>query len=272
MDLTDTVAVVTGAAAGIGRATSLALATAGADVVLADINEDGAATAAAEIEAAGRRAIVVRTDVREAEQVHTLVERSIAWQGHCDVFVSNVGVGCMGLPHEFTDDEWRSLVDVNLMSAVWPLRVVVPHMLERSRGHLVFVTSGAGFEGTAERGPYNVAKFGIVGLAESVARALKDTGVGVTLVVPGAIESEGWKSMVIARAAERRSDEIERIRTEQHEQSSSFPPPQIMADAIVDGIRHDRYAVVQDNPYEPDWFAKLHEHKGRDLDGFVLGG
>lgn len=272
MELEGTVGVVTGAAAGIGRATAVALARAGSDVVVADINEEGAAATATEIEASGRRSLVVRTDVAKRDEVDALVARSIAWRGHCDVFVSNVGVGCIGLPHEFSADEWEYLLGVNLWSAIWPLRQIIPHMLDRDRGHLVFVTSGAGIEGYADRAPYNVAKFGIVGLAESVARATKDTGVNVTLVVPGAVTSEGWKIYLIADAARKGPDEIERLRAEQRKFSSAWPKPETMADAIVDGIRNDRYCVIQHNPYEPEWFANIHERKGRDPDGFVLGG
>jgi NAD(P)-dependent dehydrogenase (short-subunit alcohol dehydrogenase family) len=272
MELTDTVAVVTGAASGIGRATAVALARAGSDVVVADINDEGAAATAGEIEQTGRRALAVHTDAGKREDVEALVERSIAWQGHCDVFVSNVGVGCIGLPHEFTAEEWEYMLDVNLWSAIWPLRLIVPHMLQRGSGHLAFVSSGAGFEGYADRAPYNVAKFGIVGLAESVARALKDTGVNVTLVVPGAIATEGWKIFVIAGADRKGEREVERIRAEQREHSSEWPKPEVMADAIVDGILHDRYCVVQHNPYEPDWLANVLERKGRDPDGFVRGG
>ena len=272
MDLNGAASVVTGAAAGIGRATALGLARAGSDVVVADIDREGAEEVAAAVEGLGPRALAIEADVSKREGVEALVEAAIAWQGHCDVFVSNVGVGCMGLPHEYTVDEWHYLIDVNLWSCIWPLRLVIPHMIERGRGHLVFLSSGSGFEGSAPRAPYNVAKFGIVGLAESVARALKGTGVGVSLVVPGAIATEGWRRFVIAGADAMSADEIEQKRAEQREHSANWPKPEVMAEAIVDGIRHDKFCIVQDNPYEPEWFANLNERKARDYDGFVLGG
>jgi meso-butanediol dehydrogenase / (S,S)-butanediol dehydrogenase / diacetyl reductase len=271
MDLEGAVSVVTGAASGIGRATAAALAHAGADVVVADLDGAGIEIVATEIEGTGRRSFAIRADLSRREEVEAFVEQAIAWQGRCDVFVANVGVGCVGAPHDFSVKEWEHLLAVNLWSAIWPLRIVLPHMLERRTGRLVFLSSGAGFEGTSESAPYNVAKFGLVGLSESVARYLKGTGVGVSLVVPGAVATAGWKNHVIAGAEQLEAQEIERRRTAMRDHMSGWPPPEVMADAIVEGIRTDRYCIVQDNPYEADWLRHLLERKGRDPDGFVLG-
>jgi NAD(P)-dependent dehydrogenase (short-subunit alcohol dehydrogenase family) len=249
----------------------LALAKAGGDVVVADINQHGADSVAADIEVSGRLALAIRTDVTRRDEVEALVERALAWQGRCDLFISNAGVGCIGAPEDFTPDEWEYQLGVNLWSAIWPLRLIIPHMLGRRSGRLVFVSSGAGFEGFADRAPYNVAKFGIVGLAESVARRLKGTGVGVSLVVPGAVATDGWKIYMMAGAKNRAPEEIEQLRNEQREVGASWPRPETMAQAIVEGIRADRYCIVQHNPFEPDWFARILEQKGRDPDGFVLG-
>jgi NAD(P)-dependent dehydrogenase (short-subunit alcohol dehydrogenase family) len=177
----------------------------------------------------------------------------------------------VGAPEEFTVEEWEQMLAVNLWSAIWPLRRVIPHMRELGRGRLVFVSSGAGFEGTADRAPYNVAKFGIVGLAEAVARSLIGTDVGVTLVVPGAVATQGWKLLMVAGAKDRAPEEIERIRTEHQGHSTSWPGPESMAEAIVAGIVEERYCVVQHNPFEPEWFAEVNARKGRDPEGFVLG-
>ena len=269
MELLGAVCVVTGSASGIGRATAIALARAGSDVVVPDIDVAGAEATAREIEATGRRALPLRVDMTDREEVEGLVGRAIAWQGHCEVFVSNVGVGCAGAPHEFSFEQWKYLIDINLWSAIWPLRHVVPHMVERGRGHLVFVTSGAGLEGQADRAPYNVAKFGIVGLAESVARYLGPLGVDVSLVVPGAVATDGWKLCVFADDIDR--DEAERKRAELQSESSRWPTPESMASAIIDGIREQRYAIIQHNPHQPGWFADILERKARDPDGFVLG-
>jgi NAD(P)-dependent dehydrogenase (short-subunit alcohol dehydrogenase family) len=271
MDLNGAVAVITGGASGIGRATAVALGRAGSDVVLADIDGPGLQAVVAEIEDSGRRALSISADLARREEVEALVERAISWQDKCDVFIANVGVGCDGAPQDFSVEDWEYLIAVNLWSAIWPLRLVIPHMLERGTGQLVFMSSGSGFEGSAERAPYNVAKFGLVGLAESVARYLKGTGVGVSLVVPGAVATTGWKNYVIAGSDHLDAKEIERRRLEERDHMAGWPRPEVMADAIVDGIREGRYCIVQDNPSEPDWLRNLLERKGRDADGFVLG-
>jgi NAD(P)-dependent dehydrogenase (short-subunit alcohol dehydrogenase family) len=272
VEIEGAVAVVTGAASGIGKATAVGLARAGADVVVSDIDEAGGSATAREIEDLGSRAVFVRTDITSRGDVQALVDRSIAWQGHCDIFMSNVGVGCVGPPQDFTHDEWDYLLAVNLWSCIWPIRTIVPHMVDRGSGRLVFVSSGAGIEGQADRAPYNVAKFGIVGLAESLARYLKDKGVGVTLVIPGAVATDGWKLYRIAGAESLGDAEVSRMRDEQREHSKDWPRPETMAEAIVDGVRNDRYAVIQHNPWQEDWFEDVFVRKGRDPDAFVLGG
>jgi NAD(P)-dependent dehydrogenase (short-subunit alcohol dehydrogenase family) len=271
LKLEGAVSVVTGAASGIGRATAVVLARAGSDVVVADVNEPDLESVAVEIEEYGRRSLVARVDVTRREEIDALVERAITWQGHCDIFMSNVGVGCVGAPEDFTPAEWEYLIAVNLWSCIWPLRSILPHMIERGTGRLVFVSSGAGIEGYADRAPYNVAKFGIVGLSESLARYLKDKGVGVTLVVPGAVATDGWKTYWVAGADSLGEAEVERMRIEQREHSRGWPSPEGMAEVIVDAVRDDRYCVLQHNPYEPDWFSRILTEKGRDPDGFVLG-
>lgn len=264
-ELSAAVSVVTGAASGIGKATAIALAREGSDVVCADIDVAGVEATAHQVSAVGRRSVAMHVDVARREEVRKLVEQSIAWQGHCDVFISNVGIGCTGAPQDYTFDDWQNLLDVNLFSAIWPLRDVIPHMLARGSGRLVFVSSGAGIEGQADRAPYNVAKFGIVGLTESLARYLKGTGVGVSLVIPGAVSTDGWKRLVVAG-----SDDVETTRSAQREVGAGWPRPETMADVIVNGIREDRYCILQHNPHQPDWYEDIHARKGRDPDAFVL--
>src|SRR5437879_9609017 len=96
MEFEGGVSVVTGAASGIGRATAIALAREGADVVVSDVNADGVKETAQQIEDVGRRALVIEADVGRREEVERMVEQAIAWQGRCDLFLSNAGIGCRG--------------------------------------------------------------------------------------------------------------------------------------------------------------------------------
>jgi hypothetical protein len=90
-------------------------------------------------------------------------------------------------------------------------------------------------------------------------------------VVPGAVATSGWKNYVIANSEHLDTDEIERQRSAMRDHMAGWPRPEDMADAIVEGLRADRYCILQENPSEPDWFRNLLERKGRDPDGFVLG-
>lgn len=270
VDLPDSVSLVTGAASGIGRATALALAREGSHVVVADIDGPGTERTAAEIEKLGPRALAVRTDVGKRNDVEDLVAKAIDWQGRCDLFISNAGVGCRGEAHEFTVDEWEELIAINLWASIWATRLLVPHMLERGSGHLAFVSSGCGLEGIEAMAPYSVAKFGLVGLGESLARALQDTGVGVSIIVPGAVATNGWRIYRFADAANRSADEINEQREEIRKAGAHWPTPEAMADKIIEGLKDDRIYIFQDNPYEADWYGGLMRKRAADPDGFVL--
>lgn len=178
------VGVVTGAASGIGRACALEFAKQGADVVVSDVNEDGAKSVGAEVESLGVKALVVKTDVSKEQEVLDLVDASIGWQGHCDVFMSNAGIGLGGAPHVVPQEEWDNILAINLHSHIWAVRRILPHMLERGSGHLVHTASSAGTLGFPTLIPYCVTKFGVVGLCESLAGYVYERGIGVSVVCP----------------------------------------------------------------------------------------
>jgi NAD(P)-dependent dehydrogenase (short-subunit alcohol dehydrogenase family) len=178
------VSVVTGAASGIGRGCALAYAQQGSDVVVSDINEEGLQQVAAEIEGLGRKALIVKTDVSKEQEVLDLVDASIDWQGHCDLFMSNAGIGLGGAPHMIPQEEWDKILAINLHSHVWAVRRVLPHMLDRGSGHLVHTASSAWTIGFAMLIPYAMTKFGVVGLCESLAIYLHNRGVGVSVICP----------------------------------------------------------------------------------------
>jgi len=271
MELSGVVSLVTGAASGIGRATALALARDGADVVVCDVDGPAAEACGREIEAASRRALVIEADVGRRADVEGMVERAIAWQGRCDLFVSNAGIGCRGPAHEFSVADWEDVLAIDLWASIWAVRLLVPHMLERGTGRLAFVASGAGLEGFDGFAPYNVAKFGLVGLAESLARQLKGTRVGVSIIVPGAVATGGWKIYRFAGNERMSDEEIERRRSAVRDEGKGWPSPESMAAAIVDGLRSDRVYILQKHPTMDDWYGYLMRRRADDPDGFVLG-
>ena len=128
------VAVVTGAASGIGRGCALALATRGADVVLADIDESGMGEVRAEILALGRRCIAVRTDATSAESVAALADRAFAEMGAVHILMNNAGVAVAGLCHETSLDDWRWVIGINLMGPIHGVHAFLPRMIAAKQG------------------------------------------------------------------------------------------------------------------------------------------
>jgi NAD(P)-dependent dehydrogenase (short-subunit alcohol dehydrogenase family) len=202
--------VITGAASGIGAACAVAFAERGADVVVSDIDEGGAAFVAEKVGWLGRRATVIRCDAGSRDEVVDLVERSIAWQGHVDLFMSNAGLGFGGEPHQIADADWDRAWRVNLMSQVWAVQAVVPHMLERGSGWLVHTASASGLLGNPATSPYVVTKHGVVGLAESLAVAYRDRGIGVTVVCPLFVKTNIYRTSIPPEAAADVAERLER--------------------------------------------------------------
>jgi NAD(P)-dependent dehydrogenase (short-subunit alcohol dehydrogenase family) len=242
-DFNGAVAVVTGGASGIGRACALAFAQEGADVVVSDINEPGAAAVAGEVEALGRKALVVRTDVAKRDEVEALVQQSIEWQGHCDLFHSNAGIGLGGAPHKIPIEEWDSILAINLHSHVWAIRVLLPHMLERGSGHLVHTASSAGTLGFPQLIPYCLTKFGVVGLCESLAVYLYDRGVGVSVVCPLLVATN-----IFERSWSYPEEELppaieEQMRTFMRSMMQAGLPPENVAADVVSAVKESRLYV-----------------------------
>jgi 3-oxoacyl-[acyl-carrier protein] reductase len=189
-DLTDTVALVTGAGGGIGRAAALELADRGADVAVHYFkNAAGAADTAREAETRGRRAAVFTGDLARRDDAIALAAAVMARFGRIDVLVNNAGDLVARKPLlEMTEALWRQVLDLNLSSALFVTQAVVPGMVERGRGTIVNVTSLAAHNGG---GPgalaYAAAKGGLISLSKAMAKELAPRGVRVNCVSPGLI-------------------------------------------------------------------------------------
>ena len=184
------VAIVTGAASGIGKALSGALARRGATVVLADIDEAGAKAAADDI-AAGPpgRASGVALDVTDADAVATLVERTARDHGHLDLLFNNAGIGIVGPVRELTLAHWNRAIDVNLRGVVHGVVAAYPVMIRQGRGHIVNTASLAGLLPSPMLTPYGMTKHGVVGLSTSLRMEAAAHGVRVSVVCPGVIDT-----------------------------------------------------------------------------------
>jgi NADP-dependent 3-hydroxy acid dehydrogenase YdfG len=185
IDLSGQVVAITGASSGIGEATALAAAQAGAAVALAARRTDRIEALAERIAAAGGRAIAVPTDVSDEAHARAFVQRTIADLGRLDVLVNNAGVMLLGPVAGASTEEWRRMIDANVYGVIY-----CTHAAIDGSGHVVTVSSVAGVRASAGSAVYNLTKFGVNAFAESLRQELAPHNVRVTVINPGAVDTE----------------------------------------------------------------------------------
>jgi NADP-dependent 3-hydroxy acid dehydrogenase YdfG len=190
IDLAGHVVAVTGASSGIGEATALACAEAGAAVSLAARRTERIDALAERIRDAGGRALAVQTDVGEEQQARAFVERTNEQLGGIDVLVNNAGVMLLGPIIGAPTEEWRRMVHANVFGVLYCTHAALPLMAERKSGHIVNVSSVAGRIAREGSGVYNLTKFGVGAFSESLRQEGVRYGVRVTLIEPGAVATE----------------------------------------------------------------------------------
>jgi NADP-dependent 3-hydroxy acid dehydrogenase YdfG len=190
IDLSGQVVAITGASSGIGEATALAAAQAGAAVALAARRTDRIEALAERIAAAGGRAIAVPTDVSDEAHARAFVQRTIAGLGRLDVLVNNAGVMLLGPVAGASTEEWRRMIDANVYGVIYCTHAAIDHLIERGSGHVVTVSSVAGVRASAGSAVYNLTKFGVNAFAESLRQELAPHNVRVTVINPGAVDTE----------------------------------------------------------------------------------
>ncbi|MEX1254882.1 MAG: SDR family NAD(P)-dependent oxidoreductase [Dehalococcoidia bacterium] len=193
-DFKDKVAVVTGAASGIGRGLAERFAAEGMRVVLADVEEPALHVAECEMREAGATVLAVRTDVSKAEDAQALAAKTVETFGAVHVVCNNAGVGSGGLSWEEPLEDWRWVLGVNLGGVINGVRAFVPVMLEGGEeGHIVNTASVAGLMPGAGAASYTASKFGIVGLSEALYYELMMTSggkIGVSVLCPAATDTK----------------------------------------------------------------------------------
>ena len=181
------VIVVTGAGRGIGRAVVGELAAAGARLVLVARTRTELARAAEEI--GEDRATLVAGDVTDEATAAAAIARAQEWGGRLDAVVNNAGIGWHGVTHEMPVEAWRRLMDVNLTGVFLFTKAALRVMVAQRRGHIVNIASGAGRLGMAEGAAYSASKFGVIGFTESVGLEVRGSGVKVSVVEPGSVQT-----------------------------------------------------------------------------------
>ncbi len=193
MRLADKVAIVTGAAVGLGRAVAARFAHEGASVVAADINETDGAALAGELVSKGLKAVFVRTDVSREDQVKALVDATLARYGRIDVLYNNAAIlpsDRDSIVHEVSMETWDHVMGVNLRGAFLCGKYVLPSMLKQGGGSIVYLGSPTGIVGCAPKlAAYSASKAGITGLARVMAAAYARNAIRVNVIVPGTMDT-----------------------------------------------------------------------------------
>jgi 3-oxoacyl-[acyl-carrier protein] reductase len=191
MDLSNKVAIVTGSARGIGRAIALKLAEVGADVVVNDIAAAAEAleNTASEIRALKRKALAVTADVSSSADVTRLIDAAASTMGRIDILVNNAGVTRDQLLMRMTDEDWDTVLNIDLKSAFLCSRAVIRHMMKQRWGRIISIASVVGIMGNAGQANYASAKAGVIGLTKSIAKEVGSRGITANAIAPGFIET-----------------------------------------------------------------------------------
>jgi len=189
-DLTDQVALVTGAARGLGRAIAMTLAGAGAKVACIDVNEETLAETVAAIEAGGGTALAVACDVTDSDRVNEAVQQVVAEWGGLNIVVNNAGITRDSLILRMKDDQWDSVISINLRGTFLFTRAAIRPMMKSRYGRIINIASVSGLMGNPAQANYSASKAGVIGLTRTVAREVAKRGITVNAVAPGFIATD----------------------------------------------------------------------------------
>ena len=189
MRLKDKVAIVTGASSGIGRATAYLMAREGASVVIASRNIEELEKVAQDIRKSSGRALALKTDIANNDEVKQMVERTISQFGRLDILVNNAGnvPAPTILLHERDMAQVENEIGITLTGAIRCCRAVVPHMLKQKSGRIISVTSDCGKRGTPALSIYSACKAGVAGFSRAIAQELATEGITVNCIAPGTV-------------------------------------------------------------------------------------
>jgi short-subunit dehydrogenase len=226
------VALVTGASGGLGTYIARRLAREGMSVAVSGRREDALSKIATELGALGVKSAAVPADLSDLSRVDPLIDAVEAALGPIDVLVNNAGVESIGAFTTYTREELTSMVDVNLTAPLLLTHRLTPGMLERGRGHVVFIASVAGKVGPAFNEPYAATKAGLVGLTQSLRAEYLEAPIGFSVVCPGFIAGDGMYARM-ALQGHRSNRMMGETTTEK------------IAEAVVRAIHEDRAEIVE---------------------------
>lgn len=265
MQLDNKVAVITGGASGIGKATALAMARRGTDIVLADINEGRLAETAQAISALGRQVIAVRCDVTSDRDVEQLATTALAKMGRVDLVFNNAGVICRGALEAMSMADWAWQFEINVLGVVRGIKAFLPHMLKRGSGYIINTGSVAGLYAlTGEGAPYVASKFAVVGLSEALALYARPRGIGVSVLCPSGVDTHlNETRRSIGMTPERDAAEFAQAQTVQ---GSTVMTPEQIGEIVVEAVQANRFFILPE-PSQHDTLMR----RTADWNAFIEG-
>jgi 3-oxoacyl-[acyl-carrier protein] reductase len=195
MSLIGKVALVTGAAQGIGREIALALATDGADVAICDVNLEAAQKTAGEIETKGKKSLALKTNVAASADVTVMMEQVVEKFGRVDILVNNAGITRDGLILRMKDEDWDLVLSINLKGAFLCTKAALKYMAKQRSGTIINIASIVGAMGNAGQANYVASKAGLIGLTKTIAREYANRNITANAVAPGFIETAMTKAL-----------------------------------------------------------------------------
>jgi len=230
--LQDRVAVVTGAASGIGRATSVALAREGCALAIADLNEAGLAQTADEVRALGRKVSLHRVDVSDKNRMQAFAAEVQAEHGAVHILINNAGVTVTSSFEEHSLEDWEWIVGINFWGVVYGCKFFLPELSRADEAHIVNISSIFGIIGVPTQTSYCATKFAVRGFSEALWTELREHNIGVTSVHPGGVRTN------IAKSARAEAEDLKEQAVKLIARSSI--PPERCAALIIEAIKADK--------------------------------
>jgi NADP-dependent 3-hydroxy acid dehydrogenase YdfG len=209
--LTGKVAVITGASSGIGEATAIALAAQGASIVVAARREDRLKSLAKRITDQGGKALTIVADVADEAHANEIIHKAHQEFGRVDILINNAGVMLLGLIDGANTEDWRRMINVNVLGMLYTTHAALPIMKQQKSGHIVNISSVAGRQARVGAGVYNVTKWGVGAFSEALRQEVTSYNIRVTIVEPGAVATELMEHVTDQKAKQQQSEWLKQI-------------------------------------------------------------
>lgn len=266
-DFRGKVVVVTGAGSGIGRATAIAFAREGADLVIADVREERLEEVAKNISGLGARVMTKKTDVSRREEVEDLARVVLAERKRVDILFNNAGVGLGGSFEETSIEDFEWLFSINFWGVLYGIKAFLPHMMEKRYGHIVNTSSLAGLTALPGMSAYSAAKFAVAGLGEAIRSELRKYNIGVSTICPGVINTRVVED---GRMHLRESARANRDSVVEFYRRWGWPPERV-AKAVLSAVRMNRSVVPVGPEAWVQWIGKRLSQTGFEALSRIAG-